>query len=154
MSIVNISYSQRVLNDRDLPILLKEDTIVVKDYVWIQTEDSEVKQRAELLRKENKLVRLRKILTDKKALSEGSDTLIFRLNEVRDSLEYLKSIHESLTKEIQEVNVAKIRVLENIANNYKVLLHEADNKIRKLNKTLKVLIIMVIIETTVLIISK
>ena len=74
ISLVN-SITQILINEDNLPVLIKNDTVIVQDEVWIESVDSEIKQRGDILHLNRKLERLHNIMHKKKGYEGEIDSL-------------------------------------------------------------------------------
>lgn len=130
-----VSFSQkRVLEMSDLPEVVKDETITVKDEVWIEPIGSEIRQRAEINFWKNKVKKMHDVLTDKQNSKHNLDSL-FHVIEVleveRDSLN--KRLETSVKSEVSTCT-EKVAVLNSkiysIRNQY-FLLKDKHNKLQK-----------------------
>lgn len=81
ISLVKIS-AQSILNEKNIPTLIKNDTIIIEGEVWIESVDSEVRQRGKILHYKRKLDRLHHIMERKKGFESEIDSLLL----ITDSL--------------------------------------------------------------------
>lgn len=75
LSSLVLSTAQTVINENNLPTLIKNDTIIVEGEIWIESVDSEVRQRGDILHLNRKLDRLHKIMHKKKGYEGEIDSL-------------------------------------------------------------------------------
>ena len=83
-------YSQdRILDINNLPEVVKNETVTIKDEVWIEPINSEIKQRHKINVLEKRIDKIHSILKDKENIKHNLDSLLFVINDLsieRDSL--------------------------------------------------------------------
>ena len=83
------SFSQKELKHNELPLLVKEDTIIIDKEVWIQSVESEINQRHRENVLNKKLGKMKDILRKKKGYEIEVQNLIVKMHSLeveRDSL--------------------------------------------------------------------
>ena len=83
-------YSQdRILDINNLPEVVKNETVTIKEEVWIEPIDSEIKQRHEINLLKKRIDKIHSILKDKENVKHNLDSLLFVIDDLsieRDSL--------------------------------------------------------------------
>ena len=129
-----ISISQILINEDNLPTLIKNDTLIISKEVWIQSADSEVRQRGKLLHCSRKLDHLHRILKKKKGF-EGEIDSLGLINDslliVCDSLnaELIFALEEESGKIVSKLVIVSAR-LESTRSQY----FEVRDKLKNANK--------------------
>ena len=133
LAVTLLANSQTKVNNNDLPILAKEDTLIL-DECWIESVDSEMNQRAMIMRLENRITQTLEILHKKKGFESQIDSLIteaVNIQRENDSLMNVITIQKvALNKKIEN----RIRFLstqiDSIKNQY-FEMRKSRNKWRK-----------------------
>jgi hypothetical protein len=100
----SVCYAQnRVLDNKNLPEVIKNETVTVKVEVWVEPIDSEIQQRAKINFLEKKINKIHSTLSDKHNYKHNLDSLFLVIDKItieRDSLnQVLKSGSEDIVKD-------------------------------------------------------
>lgn len=139
-----------IINEKNLPTLLKNDTVIITGEVWIESVDSEVRQRGEILHYKRKLHRLHHIMERKKGFESEIDSLVLITDSllfVADSLnaELLLAL-ENESGEIVEKLVTVTARLESTREQYFIV----RNQLKRSRSKKMILITILIAESVVL----
>ena len=130
----NLIGQTKKLESNDLPQLIKSDTIIVDVEVWVQTPNSEIKQRHKIKVLEKRNEHIKNLIHKKESYESVMDTLIVEIRQLEvenDSLQLMiveqgKSISSDLMKKYS-VNLKR---LEESRNQY-FILREKFMKVRR-----------------------
>lgn len=89
LKILVLASAQTIINEDNIPTLLKNDTIIIKGEIWVQSVDSEISQRGKIVFYKRKLDRLHHIMHKKQGFESEIDSLVLLTDSllvVSDSL--------------------------------------------------------------------
>jgi hypothetical protein len=145
------SFSQTIIRNESLPIIIEKDTVIIDTPVWIESEGSEIRQRGRESKLRRKLISINSILLKKKFKEMEIDSLLNELtilNAEKDSLSSaLKTVGDSLVIE------CKSRLLSN-ADEVQRITSELTNekaKVKKLKRKLTMVYLVLVAETAIII---
>jgi hypothetical protein len=89
-------YSQdRILDINNLPEVVKNETVTIKEEVWIEPINSEIKQRHEIDLLKKRIGKIHSILKDKENVKHNLDSLLFVIDDVSNERDSLNKVLEA-----------------------------------------------------------
>ena len=131
---LGLSYSQetKVLLSKDLPQLVSSDTVVIRVEVWVQTPNSEIRQRHKIKILEKRNEHIKKLIKKKEDYESVIDTII-------NDMSVLERENDSLQKIITaQGESVSIDVRNRLLDNNKRLTESKERYFALQNKMLRV----------------
>ena len=143
--------SQTIIRKSSLPIIVDRDTLVIETSVWIETEESEIRQRGREKKLRAKLNGVRDILNRKKYKEEAIDSLINEMSILTAEKDSLAKVLDTITKELIDEFEDKLLEKSDKIQSLSIALSEERERVDKLNKKLRICYAVIIAETVLLI---
>lgn len=123
LMLCSVCYAQnRVLDNNNLPEVIKNETVTVKAEAWVEPVDSEIEQRAKINFLEKKIKKIHTTLSDKHNYKHNLDSLFLVIDNItieRDSLnEVIKSGSEEIVKDCSNKSSYLTSQLNSVRNQY------------------------------------
>tara|TARA_R110002012_G_scaffold23065_1_gene78767 strand:- start:436 stop:921 length:486 start_codon:yes stop_codon:yes gene_type:complete len=146
-------YSQdRVLDINNLPEVVKDETVTIKDEVWIEPIDSEIKQRHEINLLKKRIDKIHSILKDKENVKHNLDSLLFVINDLSNERDSLNNALKSGVVKVSSDCTNRVAFLNDQLKNVRNQYFSIRKKHQRLKKKTALIIGVCIVEGVLIIV--